>query len=85
MDPLTGLFLFGLYKATEKVWDNAFDAAWEPVDDSLKSTFQRWAGKGEEKRRQAAFAHAAEIARKNTLADGYKAPAKAASVRKYCA
>ena len=69
MAPLTGLFLFGLYKVTEKVWDKAFDAAWEPVDDSLKTTFQQWGGKGEEKVRMAAFAHAAELARRNTLAD----------------
>jgi len=67
MELITGLFIFGLYKATEKIWDKGFDAAWEPVDEALKARFAHWAGKGKEAERRAAFAKAAEIARANTL------------------
>jgi len=67
MEPITGLFIFGLYKATEKIWDKAFDAAWEPVDEALKKRFARWAGTDKESQRQAAFEKAAEIACANTL------------------
>lgn len=45
VEPLTGLFIFGLYKATEKIWEKGFDAAWEPVDEALKKRFTRWAGR----------------------------------------
>jgi len=67
MELLTGLFILGLYKATEKIWDKGFDAAWGPVDEALKGRFAHWAGKGKEAERRAAFAKAAEIARANTL------------------
>jgi hypothetical protein len=35
MEILTGLFIVGLYKATEKIWEKGFDAAWEPVGLAL--------------------------------------------------
>ncbi len=62
-----GLFIFGLYKVTEKIWDKAFDATREPLDVSLKGRFTRWVGEGKEKQREQAFARAIEIARANTL------------------
>lgn len=61
------VFLFSLYKATEFFWKKAFDAAWDPVDQSLKKRFARWAGTDQETQRRAAFAKAADIARTNTL------------------
>jgi len=67
MELITGLFIFGLYKATERIWKKGFDAAWEPVDEALKARFTRWAGKGKEAERRAAFETAARIARANTL------------------
>ena len=67
MEILTGLFIVGLYKATEKIWEKGFDAAWEPVGLALKERFTRWAGKDKETERQAAFARAAVVARANTL------------------
>jgi len=67
MELITGLFILGLYKATEKIWGKGFDAAWGPVDEALKARFAHWAGKGKEAERRAAFAKAAEIARANTL------------------
>ena len=67
MEILTGLFIVGLYKATEKIWEKGFDAAWEPVGEALKERFTRWAGRDRETRRQAAFARATEVARANTL------------------
>ena len=42
MEILTGLFIVGLYKATEKIWEKGFDAAWEPVGLALKERFTRW-------------------------------------------
>lgn len=42
MEPVTALFIFSLYKATEKIWEKAFDAAWGPVDEALKARFTRW-------------------------------------------
>ena len=67
MELLTALFVFSLYKATEKIWEKGFDAAWGPVDETLKARFTRWAGKGKEAERKAAFEKAAKIARTNTL------------------
>ena len=67
MEILTGLFIVGLYKATEKIWERGFDAAWEPVGLALKERFTRWAGKDKKTERQAAFARAAVVARANTL------------------
>jgi len=67
MEVLTGLLIVGLYKATEKIWEKGFDAAWEPVGEALKGRFTRWAGRDKETERQAAFARAAGIARANTL------------------
>jgi hypothetical protein len=71
MDLLTGLFALALYKATETVWtkvlDKGFDAAWAPVDESLKARFTRWAGKGQKRERRAAFAEAVKAARELTL------------------
>jgi hypothetical protein len=70
MEPLTiaaGLFIYGLYKATEKIWEKGLDAAWTPVDEALKTRFTRWAGRGQEAERRAAFEKAAAIARANTL------------------
>jgi tetratricopeptide (TPR) repeat protein/energy-coupling factor transporter ATP-binding protein EcfA2 len=67
MEVLTGLFIVGLYKATEKIWEKGFDAAWEPVGEALKGRFTRWAGRDKETERQAAFARAAKVARANTL------------------
>jgi len=67
MELITGLFILGLYKATERIWDKGFDAAWTPVDEALKARFTRWAGKGKETERKAAFEKAAKIARANTL------------------
>ncbi|MCA9946988.1 MAG: NACHT domain-containing protein, partial [Anaerolineales bacterium] len=69
MSLLAGFFFVGLYKATEKIFDKMFDAAWEPVDESLKARFKRWAGKGKEKEREAAFSQAAEFARQRVLND----------------
>jgi len=45
MEVLTGPFIFGLYKATEKIWEKGFDAAWEPVGEALKERFTCWAGR----------------------------------------
>ena len=28
MEPLTSLFILGLYRETEKIWEKGFDAAW---------------------------------------------------------
>jgi len=28
MELITGLFILGLYKATERIWEMGFDAAW---------------------------------------------------------
>jgi hypothetical protein len=67
MEPITGLFILGLFKATETIWGKAFDAAWGPVDKSLKESFARWAGTDQASKRQEAFAKAAETARANTL------------------
>jgi hypothetical protein len=67
MEILTGLFILGLYKATEEIGEKGFDAAWEPVGEALKEHFTRWAGRDKETERQAAFARAAEVARANTL------------------
>ena len=67
MDPLTGLFLFGLYKAAEKVWDKAFDAAWEPLKEAIKAKGQQWTGKGGEAQLQEAITNAAIAAREYTL------------------
>jgi hypothetical protein len=67
MSILAGVFILALYKATENVWDKAFDAAWEPVDESLKARFFRWAGKDQASQREAAFAKAADTAYRNTL------------------
>jgi tetratricopeptide (TPR) repeat protein len=67
MEPVTALFILGLYKATEKIWEKAFDAAWGPVDEALKARFTRWAGKGKEAERKSAFEKAAAVARANTL------------------
>jgi hypothetical protein len=64
---VTGLFIVGLYKATEKIWEKGFDAAWAPVDEALKKRFARWAGRDKEGQRQAAFSRAAGVARANTL------------------
>jgi len=74
MELITGLFIFALYKATETLWKKGFDAAWEPVDESLKKRFARWAGKDKATERQAAFAKAAEIARTNTLRTAADSP-----------
>ena len=43
MEILAGLFIVGLYKATEKIWEKGFDAAWTPVGEALKERFTRWA------------------------------------------
>lgn len=67
MDPLSGLFVLALYKATEKIWEKGFDAAWAPVDERLKQRFSRWAGKGQERARRAAFDEAARAAHDLTL------------------
>ena len=69
MGVLTGLFFIGLFKVTEKIFDKVFDAAWEPVDESLKARFKRWAGKGKEKEREAAFTQAIATAHARTLQD----------------
>ena len=45
MELLTGVFIVALYKATEKIWEKGFDAAWTPVDEALKTRFSRWAVK----------------------------------------
>jgi hypothetical protein len=67
MEILTGLFIVGLYKATEKIWEKGFDAAWTPVGEALKERFTRWAGRDKETERQAAFARATKVAHANTL------------------
>jgi hypothetical protein len=67
MEMLTGLFIVALYKATEKIWEKGFDAAWAPVGEDLKEHFLRWAGKGKAREREAAFVRAAETARNLTL------------------
>jgi len=67
MEVLTGLFIVGLYKATEKIWEKGFDAAWTPVGEALKERFTRWAGRDKETERQATFARAAKVAHANTL------------------
>lgn len=68
MDPLTAsLLASALFKATEKVWEKGFDAAWEPVGTGLKDRFLHLAGKGQERERRAAFAVAAQTARAQTV------------------
>ena len=67
MEILTGLFIVGLYKATEKIWEKAFNAAWEPVGEELKARFFRWASRDQESHRRVAFLRAAEIACALTL------------------
>ena len=67
MDPITGLFLFGLYKATEKVWDKTFDAALDLIKDAIKAKGKEWAGKGSEDQLQEAITNAAIVAREFTL------------------
>jgi len=67
MEILTGLFIIGLYKATEKIWEKGFDAAWEPVGEALKERFTRWAGRDKEGQRRAAFVEAAHRARRLTM------------------
>ncbi|MDH4136309.1 MAG: hypothetical protein OEW09_06265 [Anaerolineae bacterium] len=67
MEILTGLFIIGLYKATEKIWEKGFDAAWEPVGEALKERFTRWAGRDKESQRWAAFVEAADRARRLTV------------------
>lgn len=67
MEILTGLFIVGLYKATEKIWEKGFDAAWEPVGLALKERFTRWAGRDKESQRRAAFVEAAARARRLTV------------------
>jgi hypothetical protein len=48
MEPFTSLFVMALYKATEKIWEKGFDATWALLDETLKTHFARWPGKGEE-------------------------------------
>ena len=43
MEILTGLFIVGLYKATEKIWEKGFDAAWEPVGLARGEKVDDWA------------------------------------------
>ena len=64
---IESLFIFSLYKVTEKIWEKSFDAAWEPVGEGLKERFFRWAGKDKASQRQAAFAAAADAARRRTI------------------
>lgn len=60
---LTGIFIVALYKTTELVWEKVFDAAWEPVDETLKARSKRWAGRDKASQREVAFAKAAQAAR----------------------
>ena len=70
MEPLSiasGFFIYGLYKATEKVWEKALDVAWSPLEEPLKGRFNRLVGTGKESKRRKAFAKAAEVAHLNTI------------------
>jgi thioredoxin-like negative regulator of GroEL len=70
MEPITitgSLFVFVLYKTTEKIWEKALDVTWDPIDQPLKERFARWIGADQATQRQEAFAQAAETARANTL------------------
>ncbi len=58
MEIIAGLFLTALYQLTEKVWEKGLDAAWDPLQESLKSTFSRLAGKDQETKRREQFAEA---------------------------
>jgi hypothetical protein len=58
------LFIVGLYKATEQIWEKGFDAAWEPVGLTLQERFTCWAGRDKESQRQAAFVEAADRGRR---------------------
>jgi hypothetical protein len=67
MDPLTGLFIAALYKATEKIWEESVKAAWAPGREAIRERFLRLAGKDQASQRRAAFAKAAERAYATTL------------------
>ena len=67
MEILTGLFIRGLYEATEKIWEKRFDAAWEPVGLTLQERFTCWAGRDKESQRRAAFVQATDRARRLTV------------------
>ena len=69
MSIFTAILIFSLYEVSKKLFDKGFDAAWEPVGDSLKSRFKKWAGTDEESKRQAAFAALAEVARERTISN----------------
>ena len=66
-DLLGGILRAALYKATERLWENAVDAAWEPMAGPLKERFLKMAGNDRESQRRAAFAKAFAVARILTL------------------
>jgi hypothetical protein len=67
MSILTGILIISLYEVSKKLLEKGFDAAWEPVGDSLKDRFKRWAGTDEESKRQTTFAVLVEVARERTI------------------
>ena len=44
MEIVTGLFIVGLYKATEKIWEKEFDAAWTLVSEALEGALHPLGG-----------------------------------------
>ncbi len=68
MNILAGILIVSLYEVSKKLFDKGFDAAWEPVGDSLKVRFAKWAGTDEESKRKAAFAALTQVAVERTIA-----------------
>lgn len=67
MDYLIGIFVQALFKATETIWERTFDAAWDPLNASLKDRFLRFAGKDKESDRRKAFSRANDAAIRKTI------------------
>lgn len=71
MDLLSGLFIFGLYKTLEKLFEKGLDSAWDPVDSELRNRFRRLAGHDEKSKRRKAFETAVEKAYQTTISNSH--------------